>query len=98
MDADNLWRFILSSKVAESCRVRIGKPFLAKNWNEFESGLQKLPLHAYLRGNKKLNPSQIKVTTSHSHLYHRYVRRVLDATLLFNCLSHISLLSYFMTL
>ena len=66
LSREELWRFALESRLAESLRVRIGR-FRAPSFQALETGARKLPWAAYLpRG---ALPS-VKVTCKRSALYH----------------------------
>ena len=69
------------SAVAESVRVRVGKPFRAKCWNELQKGVDELPLAAFLN---KQQPVHVRVSASNSRLRHtggieERVRKVLSS-------------------
>ena len=66
LSLEELWRFALESRLAESLRVRIGR-FRAPTFEALEKGARRLPWAAYLpRG---VRPS-VKVTCKRSALYH----------------------------
>src|SRR5262245_16561985 len=65
-----LWRVLRESRLAESVRVRL-RAFEARTFAELESGLARLPWHAYLdRGAFGAGRVRIDVTCKKSRLYH----------------------------
>ena len=63
---DQLWQVVLSSRLAESVRVRL-KPFRAADFATLQKGLGQLPWHAYFRPR---DPIALRVSCQKSHLYH----------------------------
>jgi len=63
-----LWRVCLCSRLAESARVRLGKAFTARTFDELRAGLLRLPWAAYLPRGSAL--PEVRVTCHRSRLYH----------------------------
>lgn len=67
-DRRTLWRVCLCSRLAESARVRLGKPFTARAFDELCAGLLRLPWAAYLPRGQAL--PEVRATCHRSRLYH----------------------------
>lgn len=63
-----LWRVALSSRLAETLRVRLGKPFEARTFEELVERAGRLPWNAYLPRGGAL--PRVQVTCKRSRLYH----------------------------
>lgn len=66
VEPPSLWRLAHLSRLAETLRIRVGR-FKAYNFEELETGLKRLPWHAYFAHNQLPN---VKVTCKKSALYH----------------------------
>lgn len=65
---EDLWHISLYSRLAESLRVRLGRPLEARTFDEFEARMEKLPWNAFLERGGPL--PKIRVSCQRSKLYH----------------------------
>lgn len=63
---EQLWTVALSSRLAESVRVRLGR-FEARDFEALKAGLGRVPWHAYLHRGARVD---VRVTCRKSRLYH----------------------------
>jgi putative N6-adenine-specific DNA methylase len=66
-DRRGLWQVALRSRLAESVRVRLGRPFRAVSFDQLRDTLCRLPWSAYLA--RGLRP-EVRVVCRRSRLYH----------------------------
>lgn len=67
-DSRALWRICRESALAEGVRLRVGRSALTRTFDELQSYIARLPLHAFLRRGGAL--PRIRVTCKKSRLYH----------------------------
>lgn len=67
-DQRDLWRVLLCSRLAETVRVRLGRPFRAMSFSQLQQRAERLPWAAFLVRGAPL--PRIQVTCHGSRLYH----------------------------
>ena len=63
-----VWQVALRSRLAESVRVRLGRPFRARTFDELRAGLLRLPWSAFVP--RRSAAPQVRVTCHRSRLFH----------------------------
>lgn len=67
-DRRALWQVCRHSRLAEGVRVRVGRPFVARDFEALIRAVERLPWHAFLRRDEAVPP--VRAHCERSRLYH----------------------------